>query len=124
MSKYPTVVEVLLKHANDLKLELNSSQGDGQQPFAKSVVFGESREVLKMLLADERIEVNATDGKGCTALMNICGHNNCGDNDKVCQVISMLLKSPRIDMNVADKNGMTALHYACKPESMTNEGRQ
>ena len=126
VSKHPIVVEVLLKHANELKLELNSSRGDGQQPFAKSVVFGESREVLKMLLEDERIEANATDNKGCTALMYICGnsHNNYGDYDKVCQVISMLLKSPRIDTNVADKNGMTALHHACKPDTMKiEEGR-
>ena len=111
-------------------MDLNSCGGDGHQPFAKIVLFGKSFEVLEMLLEDDRIDVNAYDNQGSTALIDIYGgsdyhgfsHNR--EEETVLQIIDLLQKSPRIDVNLVDKRGRTPFHFACRNPHSRKDGRR
>ena len=113
-------------------MDLNSDRGNGgHRPFGKTVLFGRSFEVLEMLLEDDRIEVNASDNQGSTALINIYGgsdyhglfsHNR--DEETVLQIIDLLQESPRIDVNLVDNKGRTAFHFACQHGHSRKDGRR
>ena len=127
LSKHSDVVKLFLKYRDVLPMDLNS-RGDGLNPFFKCVLFGKSFEVLEMLLEDDRIDVNATDSQGSTALIYMYGgsgswsHNR--DEETVLQIIDLLQKSPRIDVNLADIKGRTPFHFACQHGKSGNDGRR
>eukprot|EP00093_Oithona_nana_P001455 01455.XXX_4807_3925_1 [CDS] Oithona nana genome sequencing. len=132
LSEHSDVVKLFLKYADDLQMDLNSDRGNGgHRPFGKTVLFGRSFEVLEMLLEADRIEVNASDNQGSTALINIYGgsdyhglfsHNR--DEETVLQIIDLLQESPRIDVNLVDNKGRTAFHFACQHGHSRKDGRR
>ena len=66
-----------------------------------------SPNLLKLLLEDERIDVNARDEMGYTALFH-----QYYNEDTTIEEIQILLDSPRIDVSILDCNGELPLHMA------------
>ena len=64
-------------------------------------------DMVKVLLADERVNPNMADEHGRTALM-FAAHNGHAP------VVTLLLADERVDPNMANQHGRTALMYAAK----------
>ena len=108
VSGHIEVVRLFLQHADDLKIDLNAHDMDdgGMTPF----MLTNSKEILELLLNDQRIDVNATDTIGFTALLWL--YNGPGSRytqELILELATFLLESPRIDPNVGDTS---LLHIA------------
>ena len=121
ISSHPDIVKLFLKRALELDIDLNSPNDDGEQPFMTCLTFchNTSLESIKLLLEDERIDVNATDNQGLTVLLALYGHRR-SFNEKTLQIIDLLQSSPRINDNVVDRAGRNPLHLACENDCQDN----
>ena len=105
------VVKLFLKHADKLKIELNP--GSRNLPNSGLFLIGTplmstiSIEVLMLLLSDSRIDVNAKDFFGETALTKIF------KGAFELEVIEVFLQCSRINLIGTDDAGNTAFHKAC-----------
>lgn len=61
--------------------------------------------VLRLLLAHPRVDVNVYDGYGTTALMTACDHG-------ASEIVGLLLVDPRLDVKRVDNGMRTALWHA------------
>ena len=113
------VVKLFLDHADKLGINLNarlrsrfSDVIDGKTP----IMCVMKPEVMKLLLADERIDVNATDDEGHTVLFYVVDNEDPGkklQDQEVIDTISLLMSpTSRFDPTIDERNGCTALHIA------------
>merc|ERR1712062_807482 len=73
--------------------------------------FTETKEVAELILADERIDVNATDDSGHgTILHHICEDTYGFTEEQIVETFDFLLHSPKI---VYPNEGHSPLHSAC-----------
>ena len=130
------IVVLLLKHMDDM--QINAKFFDGNTILSKACIQ-QSVDVVKCLLENTVIDVNATNNSGKTALLIVAKNGN----EQLCQ---MLLDHEKIDINIAlyqkppiyeackygnagavelllkkgaradclTKNGKTPLHVACQ----------
>ena len=77
-----------------------------RSPLAAAVACGKE-EIVAVLLADRRIDVNATDSHGQTALRRA---NSSGDRAAKVRIVQALLAHPDIDTTIQDEGGIDALH--------------
>jgi ankyrin repeat protein len=63
-------------------------------------------EIVKELLADQKVDVNLQNTWGGTALITACFFNNI-------EAVKELLADQKVDVNLQDKGGYTALIKAC-----------
>ena len=61
------LVKLFFDHANELGIDLNARSPGGKTP----VMYAVKPEVMKLILDDARIDVNATDDLGHTALYHL-----------------------------------------------------
>jgi len=119
------------------KIEVNRKNLRGGTPLHG---YFRKLEILALLLADERVDVNMENDSGDTAFMSMCASGylkevkmmladervwvNALDKQglssffKCCaqhkkSMVELLLTNPRIDPNFATTRGRTALHDAC-----------
>ena len=127
------IVSLFLEYAEELAIDLNVRSGiRGLTPFMSAPW---RKQIIELLLNDQRIEVNLKNHKGESLLYNAfmvqhasdssskmshemssgCFFNyvgckgNCDDMDK----FETLLKCQRFDWTTSDNNGVTLLHLAC-----------
>ena len=94
--------QLLLQHP---KIEVNArSTSDNETALIGAVKQGHAN-IVKQLLNDPRVEVNAHDTEGMTPLMYAVRNGR----EESCQ---LLLQHPHIEVNAVDDRGMTALHLA------------
>ena len=101
------IVKLLL---NISRVNVNFTYEDGLTDFHIACADAEHLEVIQLLGADNRIDVNQIineDGYSYTAFSLACG---AGD----AKVVDLLLKNPRIDVYLTDSNGSTPLMLACR----------
>ena len=98
------VVQLFLDRAEELNIDLNSGGFIG--PF---ILAANSKPVLDLLLKDQRINVEATDGYERTALLRIFS-----ETEENMEIIDTLLQSSRINLTAKDFFGQTVLHLVCK----------
>ena len=104
-SGHVEVVKLFLRHADELNIDLNARSESEGTPFMMSY----SKDVLQLLLEDQRIDVNAMDDIGYTALLWL--YNGPGISDElVLELVEFLLQSPRIDINTVGYQSI--LHIA------------
>ena len=118
------MVRLFLKNVENCDIELNAHCNSGMTPLMYAIWSPES---TKLLLNDERIDVNERDESGTTALHYACEtkflkeeNNKSHDNSSPCKGIcddfskfEAILQCPRLDFNVFDFDGHTPLHTAC-----------
>ena len=98
------IVNLILTRIRDVN-EL--TKRNSPAPALYIAVFLKNIEVVKTLLEDARVDVNAQNFVGRTAL-----HLAVENNYK--EILTELLKDPNIKVNLQDKNGRTALHLAAE----------
>jgi len=114
----------------------------GGTPLIRAVEWG-ALEAVKLLLKDVRVDVNAVDRNGRTALHAACSsrrprivealladsrtdvncHQCTGTTPLMSaaqvgsqEAVELLLQDVRVDVNEVDRRGKTALHRACKED--------
>ena len=95
-----------LSNADQLGINLNSPNERGTTPF---MMLG-SPNLLKLFLEDERIDVNARDETGYTALFQLFLLVKI--KESTLENIKILLDSPRIDLSMLYLNNQLPLHVA------------
>ena len=100
------VVKLFLNKADQLGINLNSPNERGTTPF---MMLG-SPNLLKLFLEDERIDVNARDETGYTALFQLFLLVKI--KESTLENIKILLDSPRIDLSMLYLNNQLPLHVA------------
>ena len=64
-------------------------------------------EAVKLLLQNDKTNINLQDNDGYTALM-------CASLEGKTEVVKLLLQNDKININLQDESGRTALIYALK----------
>ncbi len=85
---------------------------DGLTIIMHLISENEDIEVVEVLIASGRFNLNAVDVNGKTALHYAC---MCPD----VTAVQLLLEVPEVNLNAVDVNGKTALHYACSNPDVT-----
>ncbi|KAI9015974.1 kinase-like domain-containing protein [Hyaloraphidium curvatum] len=83
---------------------------DGEDGDGEAGEAGDSevkKEVVELLLADCRVDVNAKDDAGRTVFIAACQSGNA-------DVVRLLLADLRVDVNAKANNGVTGFIYACR----------
>ena len=111
-SGHVEVVKLFLKHADELHIDLNARNQNEGTPF----MMARSKDVLKLLLEDQRIDVNAMDDIGYTALMWFYNGPGGISDEMILELVEFLLQSPRIDTNTVGEESM--LHIANNAEQV------
>ena len=80
--------------------------------FRRSLLIGEAKiDVVKLLILDERIDVNTTDALGMTPLHWSCFYHYSNIDSNIYEDIVKLIlseaKEKRIDLNATDLKGRT-----------------
>ena len=106
------VVKLFLKYAEELNIALNQRDSWEETPFLSETT---SKDVLGLLLNDERIDVNATNVEGNTKLSKAFDFNDFSEEENL-EVIDCLLSSSRIDVKISRVGHLqrTLLHTACQ----------
>ena len=120
-SNHFEVIKLFLDRADELQIDLNAREiRDGKTPF----MFAMKPEVVKLLLADERIDANAIDGIGHSALYYVSDCYDMKDpypddlprrfeHQEIMDTITLLMsKSSRFDPTLDERLGLTSLHVA------------
>ena len=113
------VVKLFLDRAEELNIELNVRGDRGITPLMGVV----NKEVMKLLLSDERIDVAAIDEEGCNVLHHVCMNHLLSiptkvTEEQIAKTITLLLQSCKIPfMKSFGPRGSTPLHHACIAES-------
>lgn len=89
--------------------EINAQDHRGRTPLAMAIRHGQNRQVVRVLLAMDAIEVNRADTLGCTPL-----HHAIRKSDEITE---LLLSHPGIDVNQSDHRGRTPLIAATGEKS-------
>eukprot|EP01039_Chlorochromonas_danica_P022341 gene22341-biopygen5755 len=91
-------------------LHISAAKGDlkmiGYTPLY-AACEGNHAEVVKILLRDNRVDINKKNKLGYTPLHTVCERGHV-------EVLRTLLTSDRLEVNEVDKVGRTSLHIACK----------
>ena len=129
-SNHIEVVKLFLDRADELKIDLNARIRENNEDFDRGndgktpIMYAMKPEVMKLLLADERIDVNATDDKGHTALYYVidcwdvileCDTPEEAGRFKVQELLdtfTLLLESSRFDPTIDERTGCSVLHIA------------
>ena len=75
-------------------------------PFLSKLIYKNEMELLELLLADPRVNVNAASAEdGCTVLMDACVYKNP-------KAVRLLLLRDDLDVNARDKEDRAALYEA------------
>ena len=129
------VVKLFLDYADELGINLNArfrehfyDEGElideGLEEGRTPVMYVVKPEIMKLLLADERIDVNATDDEGHTAIYHLCDADfiwewddpDCNGRFELREVVdtTTLLMSPssRFDPTIDERTGYSVLHSA------------
>ena len=112
ISKSVDMVKLFLKYADELNIDLNAgtpNAHDYDQVGETVLMVVESKEVLEVLLNDDRINANERNASLQTALIDIF----CSNKSYEMGFIQTILQSPKVDLTLSDYSGYTALHYAC-----------
>ena len=96
---------------NDITFDFNQLYSDGgddcnDETALYNACQNEHITVVKMLLEDDRIDVNKVDYHGQTALHSAC-MSNCID------IIKFLMDDSRVDINKKDNVDNTVFHFSC-----------
>ena len=119
----PEIVKFFLNSAENLNIDLNACNENSFTPLMYSLW---SRDITKLLLEDNRIDVNIRDESGNTALHQICKTKYSGSmksyddayqyNDPQggsVDSFKFLSKYPKFDFTIANYEGETLLHLNC-----------
>ena len=118
------VVKLFLDRAEELKIDLNVRDRSGITPLMRVA----SKDVMKLLLSDDRIDATVIDAEGCNVLHHICKNTRGNGNldfkphmgkfkeiteEQITDTIILLLQSPKIPYTRDIISGFTPLHHAC-----------
>ena len=118
------VVKLFLDRAEELKIDLNVRDRSGITPLMRVA----SKDVMKLLLSDDRIDATVIDAEGCNVLHHICKNTRGNGNldlkpymgefkeiteEQITDTIVLLLQSPKIPYTRDIISGFTPLHHAC-----------
>ena len=104
------VIKLFLDHAEDLNIDLNVRNQDQRTPL----MYAKSKNVLELLLRDDRIDAAAIDNIGYTVLHFVCDYNGSGcSQEEIANTITLLLQSSQIPF-IKDEtpDEFTPLHLA------------
>ena len=130
-SNHVQVVKLFLDRAEELDIELNFRTQRGMTP----IMYPRSKDVMQLLLNDERIDATATDNDGYNVLHHICQALVDDGNrmfipalavepekeDQVGDTTILLLQSSKVPY-IKDIRGMTPLHHVC--DNHTQNGQR
>ena len=109
------LVKLFLDRADELGINLNARQRENTEDFDRGydgktpIMYAVKPEVMKLLLADERINVNATDDEGHTILYHLCNCDFRFEVQDVLETITLLMStSSRFDPTI----DVSLLHHA------------
>ena len=91
-----------LRSCND---DINSKHGECGETALHFAADGGHKEVVQLILEDERVEVNAKDVRSYTPLHFAAQEGHSG-------IVQLLLEDERVDVNSKTENGYTPLHSA------------
>ena len=110
------VVKLFLDRAEELNIDLNNRDTIwGKPPIFNAV----TKEVMQLLLSDDRIDATITDWDGHNVLHNIChlldSRSKCivQKEDQLADVTVLLLNSSKVPYIKDASRGWTPLHHAC-----------
>ena len=125
------VVKLFLDRADELNIDLNARSVENHEDYDDGhdgktpIMYVMKPEVMKLLLADERIDVNATDDEGRTVLFYVSECLNLiydwqtpedlgrFEIQEFLDTITLLMsRSSRFDPTIDERTGYTALHQA------------
>jgi ankyrin repeat protein len=116
-SAWPDVVATVLATTGiDVNVPSSVERLGGRTPLIYAILLAHRVEnpdpaiIIKMLLANEQINVNDTDAQGSTAL-----HIAVCMRDLSVSALYALVKHANININIRDNNGRTALHVLTNP---------
>ena len=94
-------------------IETNPNSDNLKAMQLRNACYDGKTEVIKLLLADPRVDINKADSNQLTPLYRACYKGKT-------EVITLLLADPRVDVNKADSKQFTPLSIACyKPKKIS-----
>ena len=113
------VVKLFLERAEELNIDLNVRGKFGTTP----IMIAKTKEVMELLLNDDRIDAGATNDQGDTVLhyVNYVADGNYRETEEqIVDTIGMLLRSPKIHY-AKSLYRKTPLHYCYDKEKRIEE---
>ena len=116
-SRNVQVVKLFLERAEELNIDLNVRDKYGTTP----IMIAKTKEVMELLLNDDRIDAGATDDYGRTVLHHVCvPFRKIPTEEQIADTVGMLLRSPKIHY-AKTLSGKTPLHYCRDKEKRIEE---
>ena len=119
------VVKLFLERAEELNIDLNVRGYtfpaiNENFVLTTPIMFAKTKEVMELLLNDDRIDAGATDNGGRTVLHYVCGLRKIPTEEQIVDTIGLLLGSPKIHY-AKSLSGRTPLHYCYDKEKRIEE---
>ena len=93
----------------DQRVEVNC---EGSLTALRSAIVGKNNKAVKLLLDNDRVDVNRMDSDGYNALFIALGPNLVTSKDaRILELLELFLSHPRVDLN-CKAHGTTILHFA------------
>ena len=102
-------IQLLLKHPSMTKDEINKPRTGRRDRLGGTLLHqavNKSIEIVRMLINDDRVDINAVDKRGKTAIMVAI--------DLQPKTALMLIENDKIDVNIQNNRGDTLLHMIVK----------
>ena len=121
--KHAQIVELLINHPNMTTMGMNKTNTDGMRPLhyacglSSQIDINDQMETIRLLIDDERTNVNSRGPNGITPLMVAIRQHP--------KFVELLLQHDNINVNMQNNQGNTALHlvYVMRPTKYSDKER-
>ncbi|MFO1130143.1 MAG: ankyrin repeat domain-containing protein [Rickettsiales bacterium] len=114
----PQTIETLEKLINNPNIEINYKYECGNHIMHLAIsraVHIKDTKILELLLKNDKININATNGNSQTSIMFACSLYGMHNKDIILNIVKLLAQHSKIDFNIEnEKNNQNVLIYAAK----------